>query len=302
METEQLIGKKVAIIVFERDFAIATKIQEAVGGEILVYDKGVFKRSFKQFDIIVAIMAMGIVVRKIAPLIKDKWESPPVVVVDNGLNFAIPLLGGHHGGNRLARRLWEKIGCLPVITTATEVKGRISVEGIAEKLKANILNKSSTKNLNVILLEEDVPVLEIRGPKIVVIDEKVSIIKKEDLDRGSIVLGIGARKNVTKEEVLEAISEALKLSGFDMRDVKEIATADIKQEEKGLLEAASYLSKKLSFVPPEEIDGVKAPSKSKAELVGLKGVAEPCALVRSSEKKLLMRKKVFGRVTVAIAR
>ncbi|MEX2721595.1 MAG: hypothetical protein Q6362_009345, partial [Candidatus Wukongarchaeota archaeon] len=76
MESEQLIEKKVAIIVFERDFGTATKIQEAIGGEILVYSKGVFEQAFKQFDIVIAIMATGIVVRKIAPLVKDKWESP----------------------------------------------------------------------------------------------------------------------------------------------------------------------------------------------------------------------------------
>jgi len=49
------------------------------------------------------IMAAGIAVRNIAPLVSDKWKDPAVVVVDSGLNFAIPVLGGHHGGMN-----WQK--------------------------------------------------------------------------------------------------------------------------------------------------------------------------------------------------
>lgn len=122
--------------------------------------------------------ATGIVVRDIAPLIQDKWKDPAVVVVDSNLNFAISLLGGHHGANELARRISE-IGAIPVITTATEVHNRSSVEGIAKTLGCNIVNKDSTRQVNCSLLEQDVEVLEIKGPKIVVVGDDVSVLKKE---------------------------------------------------------------------------------------------------------------------------
>jgi len=126
----------------------------------------------------VAVFATGIVVRDIAPLIQDKWKDPAVVVVDSNLNFAISLLGGHHGANELARRISE-IGAIPVITTATEVHNRNSVEGIAKTLGCNIVNKDSTRQVNCSLLEQDVEVLEIKGPKIVVVGDDVSVLKKE---------------------------------------------------------------------------------------------------------------------------
>lgn len=125
-----------------------------------------------------AVFATGIVVRDIAPLIQDKWKDPAVVVVDSNLNFAISLLGGHHGANELVRRISE-IGAIPVITTATEVHNRNSVEGIAKTLGCDIVNKDSTRQVNCSLLEQDVEVLEIKGPKIVVVDDDVSVLKKE---------------------------------------------------------------------------------------------------------------------------
>ena len=125
-----------------------------------------------------AVFATGIVVRDIAPLIQDKWKDPAVVVVDSNLNFAISLLGGHHGANELVRRISE-IGAIPVITTATEVHNRNSVEGIAKVLGCDIVNKDSTRQVNCSLLEQDVEVLEIRGPRIVIVGDDVSVLKKE---------------------------------------------------------------------------------------------------------------------------
>jgi cobalt-precorrin 5A hydrolase len=126
----------------------------------------------------VAVFATGIVIRDIAPLIQNKWKDPAVVVVDSNLNFAISLLGGHHGANELARRISE-IGAIPVITTATEVHNRNSVEGIAKFLGCDIVNKDSTRQVNCSLLEQDVEILEIKGPKIVIVGDDVSVLKKQ---------------------------------------------------------------------------------------------------------------------------
>ena len=56
-----------------------------------------------RFDGHVFIMAAGIVVRKIAALLKGKTQDPAVVVCDEKGRFAVSLLSGHIGGaNRLA--------------------------------------------------------------------------------------------------------------------------------------------------------------------------------------------------------
>lgn len=165
------------MITFERNRDAAVRIADHLGADLLLYDKNAFKNAFEEYDAIVALFATGIVVREIAPLLVDKWTDPAIVVVDSNLTFAIPLTGGHHGANELARKISE-LGAVPVITTATEVHDRPSVEGIADALGCDIVNKASTISVNCALLEQDVDVLEIRGPKVVVVGDYVSVLKK----------------------------------------------------------------------------------------------------------------------------
>jgi cobalt-precorrin 5A hydrolase len=241
-------------------------------------------------------MAAGIAVRNIAPLLHDKWKDPAVVVVDTGLNFAIPVLGGHHGGNELAKKLAD-IGIVPVITTATEVRGKESVEGIAERLGCRIVNKDSTKKVNTTLLDTDVEFLHLRGPRIVLVDDDVSVLKRRGL-----VVGIGANRGVSKFEVMEAITSALSEISAGIEDVKYFASAKIKENEKGIIDAAASFGKELRFVPHEVINSIKTPSQSRAKALGLNGVCEPAALALSEEKELLLKKRKYGNVTIAIAR
>ncbi len=285
-----------AIITFSRNRTAAERIAAFTGGEIIAYSKDAFKQAFDKYDSIIAIMAAGIAVRNIAPLISDKWKDPAVVVVDSGLNFAIPILGGHHGGNELAKKL-AGIGIIPVITTATELKGKESVEAIAESLRCRIINKESTKKVNTALLDADVEVLNVKGPKIVLVDDNVSVLK-----RTGLVVGIGANRGVTKVEVMEAITMGLSEISAGIEDVKYLASAKLKENEKGIIDAAASFGKELRFVSHEIINSIKTPTISKAKALGLNGVCEPAALALSEEKKLLLKKRIYGNVTIAIAR
>lgn len=152
---------------------------------MLLYEKGIFEKAFQNYGAIVAVFATGIVVRDIAPLVKNKWSDPAVIVVDSNLNFAIPLLGGHHGANEVARKISE-LGAVPVLTTATEVHGKPSVEGIADSLECEIFNKESTIAVNCALLDQNVEVLEVKGPRIVVVDEDVSVLVKKRQDASEL--------------------------------------------------------------------------------------------------------------------
>jgi len=286
---------EIAIIAFERGIDGARKIQEFVGGEMIPYTRDAFKQAF-EFDAIIAVMAAGIAVRNIAPLVRNKWEDPAVVIVDSGLNFAIPILGGHHGGNELARRL-EGMGIIPVITTATEVMGKSSVESIAKALGCRIVNRESTKKVNTALMEKDVEVLCLKGPKIVLVDDDVTVLK-----RNGLVVGIGTNRGVSTKEVTEAVYSALSEVEAGIDDVKCFASAALKMDEKGIIEAAASFGKEVKFVPHEIINSIKAPTSSKAKSLGLNGVCEPAALALSEEKELLLKKRIYGNVTIAIAR
>jgi len=68
-----------------------------------------------------------------------------------------------------------------------------------------------------------------------------------------------------------------------------------------LLEAVNVLGKEIKFLSEEEINLYDAPSGSQANRFGLTGVAEPSALALSKKKELILRKKVYGRITIAIA-
>lgn len=70
------------------------------------------------------IMASGIAVRTIAPLLNRKTTDPAVVCLDESGRFVIPLIGGHQAGaNDLARRIAAITGGQAVITTASDTQG-----------------------------------------------------------------------------------------------------------------------------------------------------------------------------------
>ncbi len=75
---------------------------------------------------IVGICAAGILIRALAPLLADKRAEPPVVAVAEDGSVVVPLLGGHHGANRLARRIAEALGGHAAVTTAGDVALRKS--------------------------------------------------------------------------------------------------------------------------------------------------------------------------------
>ena len=69
-------------------------------------------------------MALGIVVRMIAPYIEHKSKDPAVVVMDEVGHHVISLLSGHLGAPTNGRSpfRWPSMRT-PVITTATDVNG-----------------------------------------------------------------------------------------------------------------------------------------------------------------------------------
>lgn len=286
-----------AVIALERFLPDARRIADTIGAVVIPYSSGAFLEAFAGYRRVVALMSAGIAVRGIAPLLVDKWRDPAVVVVSPNLRYAIPIVGGHHGGNDLAREL-SPLGIEPVITTATEVFGLESVEGLALRRGCDVVNRDSTRVVNAAILDADVPLYAIASPGIVVAGPGVSFLVKG----GDYTVGVGCRRGVPAAEVVAAVGQALREAGVAPGEVLVYATTAKKRREAGLVQAIEDLGGNLVFLDDEMLNMEEAPSPSRASLIGLAGVAEPAALAVSKQKELVLAKRIYGSVTVAIAR
>ncbi|TWI50988.1 cobalt-precorrin 5A hydrolase [Pseudomonas duriflava] len=77
------------------------------------------------------ICATGIAVRTLAPVLKDKYNDPPVLVLDEAGSFIIPLLSGHEGGANAWAQDWaERLEAHCVITSARRYTRPLYVAGL----------------------------------------------------------------------------------------------------------------------------------------------------------------------------
>ncbi len=87
------------------------------------------RRRWPQHRALVLVMASGVAVRAVAPLLGAKAQDPAVVCVDEAGRSAIPLLGGHQSGaNDLARRIAALTGGHAAITTASDVQDKPALD------------------------------------------------------------------------------------------------------------------------------------------------------------------------------
>ncbi|TAE96512.1 MAG: precorrin-3B C(17)-methyltransferase [Oscillatoriales cyanobacterium] len=71
--------------------------------------------------------AAGIIIRTLAPLLSDKRAEPPVLAVAEDGSAVVPLLGGLHGVNDLAREIAAALGVQPAITTTGDIRFRTAL-------------------------------------------------------------------------------------------------------------------------------------------------------------------------------
>src|SRR6516165_6524138 len=89
---------------------------------------------FARCEQIVFFLAAGAVTRLVAPCLSSKETDPGVLAVDEAGRFVIPLLSGHKGGaNAFARTVAGCLGATPVITTASDVIGGLSLDLLEEE-------------------------------------------------------------------------------------------------------------------------------------------------------------------------
>ncbi len=123
---------------------------------------------FAGYDQLVFLVALGGVVRLIAPHLKAKETDPGVIVVDNAAQFVIPVLSGHIGGaNEFAIQLAEILGATPVVTTAADVGNTVAVDILGRELgwKTEVRDKSLTRVAAMMVNEEPIAMVQEVGER-----------------------------------------------------------------------------------------------------------------------------------------
>lgn len=269
-------------------------------------------KKFNEYQGHIFIMATGIVVRKIATLIKSKDKDPAVIVLDEGMNFAVPLLSGHLGrANELAKILQEKFGIIPILTTSSDVTGKIAVDVLSQKLNSRLESLESAKNVTALIVDNKevqifLPknVTKSSGKDGVIIISNREEIKITKIYPKNLILGIGCRKDSKKETIEKFIKDSFKSLNLSLKSIKKIATVDVKKYEKGLIDLSKEWEIILEIISRDkikEIENMFEKSKFVEQTIGVGAVSEPCAYLASLKNgKFLLKKAKRDGITLSI--
>ncbi|MDU7876213.1 MAG: cobalamin biosynthesis protein [Veillonella sp.] len=299
------------------------------GGEAIYFDslKHHIGQIFKDYDQVLCIMALGIVVRMIAPYIEHKSKDPAIVV----------------GANEWTQSISLAIDADPVITTATDVNGLPAPDVLARHehllvddfqtlvdvnsavvagetvnyyidntlVNAQYLAQSATAHIGTHGTVQMVDVFTLPktdGVRRVVITDKVIPEYTEQLilRPRTYTMGIGCRRDTPKELILDAITQSLQAHKLSPKSIVTAASVIVKQDEVGLLEAVNELGWAIHFYTQEEIAPVIEEQDLKESTfvkgtIGVGNVCETTALLAAKSQTLIQHKTVYPKTTVAIA-
>ena len=120
-----------------------------------------------------------------------------------------------------------------------------------------------------------------------------------------LIIGVGCRRNTLAEHIQDAVTQALAQAQCELSQVRLLASADIKTDEPGLIEAAQSLSLPIRFIPADEIRTSLRDFQHSTFVqnkVDIPAVAEPVSLLAGRRTRLILPKQIINSVTVAIAR
>ncbi|MCR5619938.1 MAG: cobalamin biosynthesis protein [Lachnospiraceae bacterium] len=267
--------------------------------------------NFVQGNEIVFVGAMGIAVRALSGLPKDKLSDCPVVVIDDGGRFAVPVLSGHAGGaNKLAEVLAYLLDAVPVITTSSDVNEVFSVDTFAVENRLTIAEKSGIKNVSSRALENKKVTLSIKDfppekPVDVVVADKTDAEHLLLLRPKMYTVGIGMKKDKDPESLEEFFLKTIGENGMDVSDVYALCTIDIKEDEPALTALRDkYRIPVISFDADllNKAPGEYTASEFVRRTTGVDNVCERAAVLGSGCGELILRKTAGEGMTIAIAR
>jgi len=292
--------------------------------------------AFQEHQALVCIMASGIVMRDLAPVLRSKHTDPAVIVMDEQGQNVISLLSGHKGGaNALARQVARLLDSHAVLTTASDVQGLPALDLLGQDEGWRLAPHSRmTAVIGALVNGEAVGVLQEGGDESWLTDPPPNLTRYPDLDSlresgpqaaviitprtvapdshpnaivyhpPALVVGVGCNRGTPATEIESAIEQTLSEAGLSRHSIAAIATIEDKADEVGLLAACERQQWPLRIFSRTEIaaiEHVPTPSAWAKKALGVPGVAEPAAMLAAKSDTLLVEKRKFPNVTVAVA-
>ena len=271
------------------------------------------KQHFAQDDCLIFVGSAGIAVRTIGPLAVSKKTDPAVLVVDDRLQYVIPILSGHLGGaNAIACRLAAMTGAEAVLTTATDVHRKLAPDVFAQRNGLKIMDFTAAKLVAAALVRGETITIytdaavegaepdEVRlagledfadyhgGGAMLISPRKPELTDKPEvlwLVPQTVYLGIGLKAGKPEEAVAQAVEACLAQAGVDPAALAGAASIDIKREEAGLLRFAAERQLPLQFFTAAELNQVEGSFTGSAfvkQITGTDNVCERGALLLAS--------------------
>lgn len=289
--------------------------------EGLIPYKNGFKKSmpfiFKQYDVIIGIMAMGIIVRDITPHSKHKSIDPAVLCLSITGKYIIPVLSGHLGGaNEIALDISRNLEAEPVITTASDLLNKKAVDLIAKErgliidsfkdamdITARMINDEKIE----IVEDKDLGTFSTKGVDgLIYIGNKVNNnfkIPSVSLISKNIVIGIGAKKDTPYIHIRTFLDKVLLENNISIKAVKLLSSIDLKKDENGILELSKTLNVPYKTYSSEDI----LPIENKFEfsdfvkkITGVGSVSMPSGYLGSNKGKCLVKRVADNGVTISV--
>ena len=291
---------------------------------------------FENNNALICIFSLGAVIRLIAPHLKDKKTDPAVIVIDDKANFVISVLSGHIGGaNQLTEEIAEKVGAIPVVTTAADVNKTIAVDLVGREWGWKIDDDSTVTKISAHMVnEEPIGVLQETGeknwykklPKNVVIynsmeelkrskskacliisDRTINdeIIKESVIYRPpSLVVGVGLHWDTSKDTIREGIDICLEKFKLNSKSIAKLVSIKKPKNVQGLIQLGEEMGVPVEYVNREDLAEISAPNPSQTvkAFEGTASVSEAAAIKVSNGQLIVEKQKFPPNLTIAIAR
>ncbi len=271
---------------------------------------------------IVGLCAAGILIRALAPLLDDKQTDAPVIALAEDGSVAVPLIGGHHGANELARQLAAACGGVAAVTTAGDLRFGFSLDDPPPEWR--IANPEGVKPVTAALLSGEGARLDVEAGVAAWLDDapwradataRVLVTDRNpDLEPQTLVLhppviaiGVGCERDTAPSELIALVTQTLQEAGIAPGAIAAIGSLELKMDEPAVHRVAAALNAPARFFTAAALEAeaprLLTPSNLVFRETGCHGVAEGAALALAGpEAELIVPKRKSRRATCAIAR